>query len=70
MGFTFAALIAGINPAKTPATIKIIVAVTTVDRFTDGLLKAGASILGPIRERIIHAKTKPINPESAVIKVL
>ena len=68
MGFTFAAFMAGNKPANTPATIKIIVAVTTTDRLTDGLLNAGVSIIGPIAAKIIQANNKPTNPEMAVIK--
>lgn len=68
MGLTLAAFMAGNKPANTPATIKTIVAVTTTERLTDGLLKAGVSIVGPMAARIIQANNSPIKPEIDVMK--
>ena len=68
MGLTFAAFMAGSKPANTPAIIKIMVAVITVESSTDGLLKAGVSIMGPKAAKIIQANNSPTKPEIAVIK--
>ncbi len=68
MGLTLAAFMAGINPAKTPATINMMVAVTTVERFTEGLLKAGVWNIGPNAASMIQANSSPTKPEMAVMK--
>ena len=54
---------AGISPAKTPAIIKTMVAVITVEALTLGLVNAGVLIVGPTKERMSHANNKPIKPE-------
>ena len=67
MGLTLAAFIAGNSPANTPAITKITVAVITTERLTDGLLKAGVSIMGPTAANIIQANDSPTKPEIEVI---
>ena len=63
-----AALYAGINPAKAPATTKIITVVSAVLKSTCGYFIKSLSIKGPTSYKSPKPKTSPNNPANIVTK--
>lgn len=69
MGLILAALQAGKNPAKAPATISMTTVVMAILKLTEGLVINSVSTIGPINSNSNKPKNKPKNPAMAVTKI-